>query len=474
MCCIVRAAEIPPVLPSILHKKGRVADFIDNTRHSMETVVTPEGTTALSITKSAKIPSNQALAVVSKQKMMSTDRFHPARGEKVTENVPQKTDLATVYQNKNTRPSQRRQKQRKYPFDGPIYDAKYSEVDDVHQLESPKKKEFGKPPARDARNLGLAKKIKSEPASIAVISKSKEKTKQSLMKRPSKQVTAAEAFDYLVDQFRGKPTNEDQTTPKKNHSLKSNIVRGIKDVNEVCEEIGKNPNLQRIKVQQEADLRHMASAGKRVRGSIIATGANQRYLTAGSLVKQHNFVGKINTTTVAPYISQPKVIPKIIHRKGGDIVRYFTDNGLEISAPQARKILNDSPLTILPIEKPISTAAPAKQYEYTGNTGISHQKRKGNPLGVVQKKQGNPIGEITRRGNPLGTVEKQDIPVGEVQDIYNPIGEITRETTASGLVKRIHRGLGNNKNRGNPVLNNPRFATPSKLVFRHHSGVVGS
>ena len=512
------ASDIPYVPASILKKKSNVCRGIDKSRHTLKTEVNQDGNAISSIVKRSQAPSVKALTIVpSQQKMSVTNVTSMPSQQKAGSiaSVSQNQALSTVSKNAigTATKSQKKTSNKKknwFSDDMPVYDANYTEMvdelspkyniskasrkpsqpirkapkdanEDIVWItvdeERPSKRGFKTVPSRNARNLGLAKKSKSKPSYIAAISKSKEKTKQSLMKRPEKQVSAAEAFDYVVDQFtvkNKKSLTEGKTTPTKKHSLKSNIVRGIKDVNEVCEEIGKNPNLQRIKVQQEADLRHMASAGKRVRWSIIATGANQRYLTAGSLVKQHNFVGKINTTTVAPYISQPKVIPKIIHRKGGDIVRYFTDNGLEISAPQARKILNDSPLPILPIEKPVSTAAPAKQYEYTGNTGISHQKRKGNPLSVVRKKQGNPIGEITRKGNPLGTVEKQINPVGEVQDIYNPIGEITRETTASGLVKRVHRGLGNNKNRGNPVLNNPRFVTPSKLVFRHPSGVVGS
>jgi hypothetical protein len=317
------AAEIPNVPSSILKRKSNVGRAIDTTRHTMETRTKEDVTATPSIVKRAKIPSTKALVPVPVHSQKRYDftgkvyadeddfadeaerhysgkqydkywRDHPGELAKFDQENYENNTVAKyafnvhpgkfqlkreMHSNLKNRKKYKRNHKTWFPDDRPIYDAKYTEVDDVHQLESPKKKEFGKAPARDARNMGIAKKSKSEPSSIAAISKSKERIKQSLIKRPDKQVSATEAFDYVVDQFtvKNKSLKEGQTEPKKNHSLKSNIVRGIKDVNEVCEEIGKNPNLQRIKVQHEADLRHMASAGRRVRGSIIA-GNNRRQL----------------------------------------------------------------------------------------------------------------------------------------------------------------------------------------------------
>ena len=491
MCSIVSASDIPYVPASILKRKSNISRAIDSTsRHKLETKYIEDGNTTLSITKrksgdelasvkkhfinqlneatnrqlanAPEKPSTKALAIAS-NKLSTNNVYHPARQENVSDiaNVSKNQAVSTVSKNAigTATKSQKKTSDKKknwFSDDGPIYDAKYTEMDDelvgspkyniskasrkpsqpIRKApkdanedivwitvveEIPSKRGFKTVPSRNARNLGLAKKSKSlKPASIASISKSKEKTKQSLMKRPSKQVTVAEGFDYLVDQFRGKPTNEDQTTQKKKHSLKSNIVRGIKDVNEVCEEIGKNPNLQRIKVQQEADLRHMASAGRRVRGSIIA-GNNRRQLSDGSLVKQHTFGTRTNTTTMAPYISQPKVIPKVIHRKGGDIVRYFTDSGLEISAPKARKILNDSPL-------------PKIAYQYPDVSNIT---------------------------------EATDQPIQTAKNIVN-----TTALTGSALVTRNHNTIGVNKVKYDPIGRITKTATPSALVNRHHPGVV--
>jgi len=268
---------------SILKKKSDMSRGFDSSRHF---------TDGTSIIKLPKVPSNKAVDVVSAQKMVSTDIFHPAR-----QNAGY---VATVSGNKKV------SKKQKNPFDdSPIINASYHEMVDeiVNELESSdkykvsSKPEFKKAPAKNAKDLGLAEKSRSpEPSAISSISETK--AKQSLKKRPSKPVpTAADAFDYLVDVFtgKGKSVNKDQTAPKVKHSLKSHIVRGIHDVNEIMGEVSKNPNRIRIKQQQEADIKGLRSANRHLKGSIAACANSKKGLTAGSLVKQHNLT--TNTTT---------------------------------------------------------------------------------------------------------------------------------------------------------------------------------
>ena len=85
-----------------------------------------------------------------------------------------------------------------------VQDAKYTEIVDSITAKTV--------PVRDARSLKIAKKAiqKPKPESIAAISESKQETKENLKRRPTKQVSAAEAFDYLIDAFKGqssKPTS---------------------------------------------------------------------------------------------------------------------------------------------------------------------------------------------------------------------------------------------------------------------------
>jgi len=252
-------------------------------------------------------------------------------------------------------------------------------------------------------------------------------------------------------------------------------VRCVKDVNEVCEEIGKNPNLQRIKQQQEADIRAIKSANRHIKGDIGAT-ANKRYIHAGSLVTQKS--NRPNTNVVLT--TTQKVYPQMIHRKGGDIIRYFTANGLEVSAFKARKILNGTPLPLpkVPIVPTVSTigntvekqvvptAAPATQYGNTGNP-VNVAKKQRNPLGNTRQ-EGNPIGEITRATHPSGLVRRAKKPMGVIQGAfqgtYTPGGAVNTATTATKFVKNP---LGFVKKRGNPVVDISSIVTPSRLVYRH-------
>jgi len=228
----------------ILQRKSDVSRAIDTTRH------TTDGT---SITKQPKIPSSQAVTVVSAQKMVGTSIFHPSKQEYVS-------DIATFQQFQGAStvsgkaiPSKR--KHNKNPFgDSPIFDADYVDMESSGKYkvsrvsrkpsEAPRKaskeddivwitdaeessRKFRKAPAKDAWDLGLAHRTKSvEPSAISAISETKTKAKQNLKKRPVQQVTAADAFDHLVDVFTGKGKSGDvQTAPKvKKHSLISNIV----------------------------------------------------------------------------------------------------------------------------------------------------------------------------------------------------------------------------------------------------------
>jgi hypothetical protein len=220
--------------------------------------------------------------------------------------------------------------------------------------------------------MGLAQKSKSqEPSDVSSISETKTKAKQSLKTRPSKPVpTATDAFDYLVNTFRGKP-NEVQPVPKVKHSLKSNIIRGIHDINQITEEISKNGNIQRIKAQQEADIAGLRSANRHFKGSIAACANSKKGITAGSLVTQRTIGTRTNTQAVIPYPTQNQVIPKIVHRKGGDQVRYFLPTGKEVSAAVARKLLNG---TVPALPKAIEASTTAIQANPTYNTGTIAKK----------------------------------------------------------------------------------------------------
>jgi len=301
MCSIVSASDIPYVPASILKRKSNIIRAIDSTsRHKLETKYIDDGNTTLSITKrksgdelasvkkhfinqlneatnrqlanDPEKPSTKALAIAS-NKLSTNNVYHPARQENVSDiaNVSKNQAVSTVSKNAigTATKSQKKTSNKKknwFSDDRPIYDAKYTEMDDelvgspkyniskasrkpsqpirkapkdanedvvwiTVDEERPSKRGFKTVPSRNARNLGLAKKSKSKPSYIAAISKSKEKTKQSLMKRPEKQVSAAEAFDYVVDKFKGKTGSVKSTEERplssrkevKKHSLKSNI-----------------------------------------------------------------------------------------------------------------------------------------------------------------------------------------------------------------------------------------------------------
>ena len=346
---VIRSSDSFTNISSILKRKSDISRSVDMTRHTIEPATE---TTSMSIVKRQKVPSNQAVAVVSAQKMVGTSIFHPSREESVSDiaTFQQNQGVSTVSRNKNM------SKKQQNPFgdDICIQDAQYKEMtkEIVNEMgySGKSKPEFSNAPVRDARDLGLAQRSKSpEPADFASISESKQTIKKSLIKRQTKPVpTAADAFDYLVDTFRGKSVNKDQTPKVKKHSLKSNIVRGIQDVNEICEEIGKNPNILRIQAQQESDIRALRSANRHFKGS-IAAGGNKRSLTAGSLVTQRGGIN--NTTNVAQTYgssNQYDIYGKFEKINGRVELHYFTVNGnRRITHEQASRVLSKKQLKML-------------------------------------------------------------------------------------------------------------------------------
>jgi hypothetical protein len=362
MSDLIKSNNVAANVSSILQRKSNVGGYVDTTRHTIESQDNGSGTKSLSIVKRAKVPSSQAVATVSKQKMTSTSIFHPARNEQVTDIVScaKNQDIATV--SGKGRVSKNKQK---YPFgDTPIYNTTYHEMTDniLNEMESSSEydmKKVSRKPSEAPRKpskednvvwttgdedtpweFGKAQRTKSvEPADFAVISDAKTKVKQSLKKRPVQQVTAAETFDFLVDQFRGKPVNKDQTQKVKKHSLKSHIVHGMQDVNEICEEIGKIPNVQRIKAQPEADMRHMRSAGRRARNSIAAIG-NKRTLNAGSLVKQYGTTAYNTGYSGSTSTSYGGIYCKYERGLGGrPEVHFYSSSGRRITHTQVAQVL---------------------------------------------------------------------------------------------------------------------------------------
>ena len=257
--------------------------------------------------------------------------------------------------NNTAKPSKKRQqKQRKYSFDDDmlILDAKYTEMAD--ELEPPKRKEYRTVPPRDARSLKLTKNRKEEPVGIKAISDQKRKIKSQLVKKepqfvndgfrieasavkPSKKSRNNNINDrWLIDAAADELYGAGRAVIKAGKAtgkIVGKAVRdgldatkqGIREFNEISEIVCENPMLKNIAAQHEAIMRGMKSQARHTKASIVATGNSKRSLSAGSLVKQHGFVTRTNTQAVAPYPTQNQVIPKVIQRKGGDQVQYFTN-----------------------------------------------------------------------------------------------------------------------------------------------------
>ena len=237
---------------------------------------------------------------------------------------------------------------------------------------------------------------------------------------------------------------------------------GIKAINTITGDIIENPAMKNIAKQHETTLQGMANNARRARGSILATGntSRKRHMTASSLVTTHT-LGTTTTTATTTTGATQRVFPKIVHRKGGDIVKYFSSAGIEISAAQARRILGTAPLPTAPT---VNNQTVATTYQAdTGIRGVVNP----NPLGNTGR-QGNPIGEITRATTASGLVRRAKTTVGvvqsAVQNAYTPTGAVNTATTATQIVKNPTGFIQQNHS---PVVDISKVVTPSRLLYRH-------
>jgi hypothetical protein len=219
--------NVPTAISSILKRKSDVSRSVDMTRHTIENQINPAtGNTALSIVKRNKVPVSQAVAVVSKQKMVSTSIFHPEREESVSDiaTFHQNQDIATVSGKAMTRPSKR--KQNKNPFGNtPIQDAEYKELTGniLSEMESSGKYKVSKsfkPQSEAPRKASkeantswitgdssprefIRKGASAEPPAMRAISAQKQKTISNLAKSPQKHWgdDTLKSIDGTVDKY---------------------------------------------------------------------------------------------------------------------------------------------------------------------------------------------------------------------------------------------------------------------------------
>jgi hypothetical protein len=218
-----RQNNVPEAISSILKRKSDVSRSVDMTRHTIEPATE---TTAMSIVKRPKIPSNQVVAVVSAQKVIGTSLWHPAHTEQVTDiaTFNKNQDIATVSQNKNIRLSKRKQQN---PFgDSPIQDAHYREMTDniLSEMESSPKYNISKSSRKpseaprkasrhtvddswitgDSSPREFTKGASTEPPSMRAISAQKQKTVSQLaQKQPVKHWgdDSLKRIDDTVDKY---------------------------------------------------------------------------------------------------------------------------------------------------------------------------------------------------------------------------------------------------------------------------------
>lgn len=213
------AADIPYVPASILKKKSRITHSIDTTKHTIETNVDANGTATKSIVK-RKIPSSKALVpvpILPENRFTHTgnvyqheDNFADEGGRRYSDKMYDKywrdhpEELAKMNRenyeagavakyefnhhpdefqlDRETHSNLKNRKKQKmgtgtwFPDGTHIQDAKYTEIVEKAVHES---SQFRKAPAKDARNLGLAKRS-TEPAGIAAISENKRQLKNQL------------------------------------------------------------------------------------------------------------------------------------------------------------------------------------------------------------------------------------------------------------------------------------------------------
>ena len=229
---------------------------------------------------------------------------------------------------------------------------------------------------------------------------------------------------------------------------------GVKAINTITGDIIDNPAMKNIAKQHEITMHSIAQNAQRGRDSIIATENNsrKRNMTVGSLITTHT--SRTNTGTMAT-VPRQHVFTHVVHRKGGDIIRYFDSLGLEISATQAKRLIKDEPLINVNAE------------QYNQNVrGVVNPvgTTQNNPFGT-RRKQGNPIGEITRAATASGLIRRAKNPVGVIQGAfqgaYTPVGAVNTATTATNVMKNPTGFV-----QRNPVVDSSAV-TPYRLVYKH-------
>jgi hypothetical protein len=403
-------------------------------------------------------PTTTALATIPSQKMSTVSQKLPSQQKhgSVSKVLPREISV--------TKPRSEKSKRN--------YKKLFNDIENIQDATFTEDEETPAMSAISAQKVkSLAAGKKAEPPALKAISAQKAKTKSQLTKvEPTEKIPT-----FISDGFRVEPASTVKSV-KKNKTVNDrwlidkaadelyHTVRvagkvgktalkkgfkgaktGIKAVNELSELAIQNPVLIQIGKVHTANMNGMAAGARRARGSILATGnnVNKRYMSAGSLVTQHGFVNRTNTGAGSTGATQ-RVFPKIVHRKGGDIVKYFSAAGIEISAAQARRILGTAPLPTVNNQTDATT--------YQADTGIRGAINP-NPVGNTRK-EGNPIGEITRATTASGLVRRAKTTVGvvprAVQIAYTPTGAINTAT----IMK-------------NPVVDIARVVTPSRLLYRH-------
>jgi hypothetical protein len=324
----------------------------------------------------------------------------------------------------------------------------------------------------------LAAERQSEPAGIRAISKRKQEIKNELLNfnptKPSREHCTRNNnrndSDWLIDAAFDKLVDVVKTAGKAGKvagKVTGKVVRGgvqatkqgLREFNEISEIVCANPMLKNIEKHNQATLNSMSSARNHANNSILATGANRRYVTAGALVTRHGFGSHTNVSTIVPQVNTGlKVIPKVVRRGNRDVILYFLENGTQVTARQAELIRQG----VLKIPQTIGASTPIANAYPTYNT---------NPFSL--KKNTNHVINVPRVAQATNYInENIENSVGTVAKKGNVIGEITRKTTASGLVTKNKGGLVYNQGRGNPVLNVTKIASPSGLLTRNSPGMV--
>ena len=237
------SADISLVHPSALNKKSSFNRITNTSRHILETKYNADGAGTMSIKNRSepeaevvpKFASEGFRIVGPSKKVLDLISLHKASSVASLSQNQEVCNKQTPSQQKI--PSQKKQSSKKKWFDDEpqIQDAVFKDYSD--EYESRKKEPFEMKKAPE-RKLGIAKKDagmnririnhaevdeeprKTEPGAISAIAKSKDQIKQSFKKRPSKNITAIDAFDYVVDTFKeknvsGKSTEERPLSSKR-------------------------------------------------------------------------------------------------------------------------------------------------------------------------------------------------------------------------------------------------------------------